>query len=458
MVALATAMLPSCATIPPIPVDDALRDALRGPEVTEEHFRVASAPVRDHLTPVPIDLQNGLSPDEAALVAVAVNPALQAIRDNRGIQHAQVTQAGILPNPTAVGGADFITDGSPMALMGTQTGYAYGLQWNLSPILSLPTGVEAETLGVEAVELDIAWQEWQVAQAARLAAGRLIFIQRRLTIAEDTEHEFTELLDTLTAAEAQGNATVLDVGAARAAQQQATLDRLQVLQQLRLAQLDLLTALGVTPLSPLVVDFAAPPPTWANRPTLDAVIDALPDQRLDLLALQRGYRSQDRRVTTQTIRAFPPVVVGITRGVDTGGVGTVGFNVSIDLPFFDRNQGNIELATATETQLYDEYLARVQSARFDVANAMANLTSLDEQIAILNAYIPSLEHLIELGAQEVGRGNVSLIDLYDLRVRRLTFRLALASLLQNQFEIGIALDIAAGVLLADRAPTTGATP
>jgi outer membrane protein TolC len=182
------------------------------------------------------------------------------------------------------------------------------------------------------------------------------------------------------------------------------------------------------------------------------VIAALPDRRLDLQALRRGYRSQDARVRTQTIRAFPPVVVAAQSGVDGSGLGTLGFNVAIDLPFFDRNQGNIELASTTQEQLYDEYLSRVQSARFEVANALVNLTSIGEQVALLEGYVPSLQTLVQLASQEVGRGNVSLIDMYDLRVRLLTVRLALAQLQQNQFELGVTLDIAAGVLLADVAP------
>jgi outer membrane protein TolC len=472
-VAIVVAGAAGCATRGPLPIDDALVEALRRPQVEEGRFAPATSErVRAQLPPVPINLADGLTPDEAALVAVAVNPELAAIRDNRGIQHSQVTQAGILPNPTFTGGADFTTDGQ-MPMTTYQTAYGLGLTWNLSPILSLPTAIEAETLGLEAVELDIAWQEWQVAQAARLAAGRLVFLRRRLTIAEQTEHAFTEQTQTLSAALDQHNATVLEVGTAQAAQQQATLDRLQVLQLFRTARLDLLTALGVPPTSTLEADFNTTPPSWTNRPTLEALIDTLPTQRLDLLALQRGYRSQDARVRTQTIRAFPPVVIGVGRSTDSSGVGIVGFTVSIDLPFFDRNQGNIELASATQAQLYDEYLARVQNARFDVANALVNLTSLGEQVALLQAYVPSLEHQIEMAAEEVGRGNVSLIDLYDLRVRLLNAQLSLVQLQQTEFELGVALDIAAGVMLNDRtsaatpedapatttvAPTAGATP
>ncbi len=453
LLALAATLAAGCVSSRPIPVDDALVEALRRPQVTDGHFRPATAPVRDALPTVTIDLSNGLTPDEAALVAVAVNPELAAIRDNRGIQHSQVTQAGILPNPTLSGGADVPTYGQTA---GSGIAYGFGLSWNLTPLLSVGTAIEAEQLGLEAVELDVAWQEWQVAQAARLAAGRLLFLRRRLDIAEQTESAFNEQVTILQTALGQGNATVLDLGAAQAAAQQATLDRLQVLQLFRLAQLDLLTAIGVPPTSELTVDFTAPPPSWDHRPTLEAVIAALPDRRLDLQALRRGYRSQDARVRTQTIRAFPPVVVAVASGVDGSGLGTLGFNVAIDLPFFDRNQGNIELASTTQEQLYDAYLARVQSARFEVANALVNLTSVGEQVALLEGYVPNLSNLLQLASQEVGRGNVSLIDMYDLRVRLLTVQLALAQLQQNQFELGVTLDIAAGVLLAD-APAASTT-
>lgn len=99
--------------------------------------------------------------------------------------------------------------------------------------------------------------------------------------------------------------------------------------------------------------------------------------------------------------------------------------------------------------LYDDYLARVQSARFEVAQALANLQSVRDQIAVLRASVPTLRHLVDLAIQQAGQGNVSLVDLYDLRVRLLTTELSLQQLLQSQFELGVGLDISAGRVLAE---------
>src|SRR5438105_1875344 len=70
-------------------------------------IRVAASKLRHPmLEPMPIDLSKGLSPEEAGLVAVIVNPQLRAQRDQRGIAAAQLIQAGLLPNPQLTGGVD----------------------------------------------------------------------------------------------------------------------------------------------------------------------------------------------------------------------------------------------------------------------------------------------------------------------------------------------------------------
>ena len=51
------------------------------------------------LKPIPFNILDGLSPDEAAVLAVLRNPELRAARDQHGIANAQLLQAGLLPDP-----------------------------------------------------------------------------------------------------------------------------------------------------------------------------------------------------------------------------------------------------------------------------------------------------------------------------------------------------------------------
>jgi hypothetical protein len=46
------------------------------------------------LKPVPFNIEDGLSPDEATILAVLRNSELRAARDHHGIANAQLLQAG----------------------------------------------------------------------------------------------------------------------------------------------------------------------------------------------------------------------------------------------------------------------------------------------------------------------------------------------------------------------------
>jgi hypothetical protein len=72
-----------------------------------------------------INLQDGLSPDEAAIIAVLANPSLRSARDKRGLAGAQLLQANILPNPSFTYSLDIPTAGSTL---GTVPGYGSMLE------------------------------------------------------------------------------------------------------------------------------------------------------------------------------------------------------------------------------------------------------------------------------------------------------------------------------------------
>ena len=75
-----------------------------------------------------LDFDDGLSPDEAAVVAVLLNPALRAARAERGLAAAQLLRAGLLPNPELSGNLEF-----PIATEGEVVGYGVGIFRVLQP-------------------------------------------------------------------------------------------------------------------------------------------------------------------------------------------------------------------------------------------------------------------------------------------------------------------------------------
>ena len=74
------------------------------------------------------------------------------------------------------------------------------------------------------------------------------------------------------------------------------------------------------------------------------------NQRPDLQALQASYRSQEEKFRGAVLAQFPALNVGLTRARDTSGLYTMGFGLTLSLPIFNRNRGNIAIENATRTQ------------------------------------------------------------------------------------------------------------
>src|SRR6266404_7420473 len=118
-----------------------------------------------------VDLRSGIGPDEAATIAVYANPALRAIRDRRGLAAAQLIQAGILPNPVVSYARDFVTGGNTA---GAVTAYNFTAAWELSSLIPFLPKQTAARKNFGSVDLDVAWQEWQIAVNARTAVYRVL--------------------------------------------------------------------------------------------------------------------------------------------------------------------------------------------------------------------------------------------------------------------------------------------
>ena len=178
-------LIPACTSYHPLPLSS---DA-DGETPNMMRIRIAAHEIHHPiLKPLDFDDRDGLSPDEAAVLAVLANPGLRAVRDQRAIAAGQVLQAGILPNPRLTYFLSIPTGVFPVE---TVTEFGGTIMWDLQTLINRGARVEAAEARAQAVDLDVAWQEWQVAQAAKLAAYRLVTLRNQAQLA-------TELSDFLT--------------------------------------------------------------------------------------------------------------------------------------------------------------------------------------------------------------------------------------------------------------------
>lgn len=398
------------------------------------------------LKPVDLDSRDGLTPDQAAILAVLVNPSLRAARDERGLASAQLLQAGILPNPQVNFGEEIPYGG---VLQNAVTASVVGVSWDLTELLSHAPKVNAARAGAASVDLDIAWREWQIAQAARSAVYDLVFLQMQLDLAVQIDRQLSENLAVIRAAVDQHDKTLLDLSEAESTSLDAHAAVVSQQRDLEDARLTLTKTLGLAPgaqikLNPkIAIDDNFP------APSADAVLSGLERRRLDLVALRLGYQSQEETLRAAVLEQFPKVNLGFNRQRDDTNVQSLGFDVTIDLPIFDRNQGVIAVETATRQKLFDEYLERVFEARYDVYTSIDDLSAISRQIAAEESAFPSLRRLVDTCRDAYNRGNMDVLSYYSAIDSLAQKQLDVLKLRQQLTDNRIALELAAGEYLPE---------
>lgn len=392
------------------------------------------------LRPVRLDASDGLSPDEAAVLAVVLNPALRAVRDQNAEAEAQLLKAGILPNPQLSGSLDFVTGG---ATAGTQTGSTFGLSWDLRTLITHGHDVASARADLQAVRLDVAWEEWQTALAARSAVYNLVALRAQVSQVREISERLTSNAALVKKVEETHEMNLLDSAAVVTSANDARATLLGLQQEAEQNRIALNRAIGYPPATQLRLQSDASLPSRVDPPSESSLLHGLEERRLDMLALKRGYESQDAKLRAAILGQFPNISIGFNRARDTGNVHTSGLGITIEIPLFDRNQGNIAIEGATRKRLFDEYTNRVFEARSDIAAALVDIHALNAQIAQAQSALPAFRHVVETSGKAVADGNAEILGHYTLQNALTQKSLDILKLKQQLAQARIALEIAA---------------
>jgi outer membrane protein TolC len=416
---------------------------------TETAVRIpASRLPRTTLAPLSIDLGKGIGPDEAATIALYSNPALRAIRDRRGLAVAQLIQAGVLPNLQVSYARDYVTGGNTA---GAVTAYNLSAGWEFSALVPFLPKQTAARKNLGSVDLDIGWQEWQMAENARTAVYRVIALDAQAARAREGNRGLQESTDTMRKALDAHEKTVLDLAAVESASQDSRATMLALEQDFERQQLGLNKILGLESEIKVRLRSGLTLPTHLDLPDEHDLLYNIESRRLDLLGLQQGYESQDATVRAAILAQFPKMSLAFVRAKDNTNVQSSGFSVAVEVPIFDRNQGVIATERATRQKLRDEYNQRVFEARSDIATALADIRSLNRQVAAAAEALPVLERLLNSAQTAMEQRNVDVLSYYTARNNLLQKRIQMIKLQEQLLEAHTALEIASGRFLPSNA-------
>ncbi len=434
--------LPACASYHPMKIGQhAIDAALKPPDIQKISIE-ARRMAHPLLKPVAINLQNGLSPDEAAVLSVLTNPALKSIRDQRDIAEAEIIQAGILPNPQLSANYDIPTGGNTA---GTVNAYGLSLGWDFMSLIGRKDRIAAAKSEKAAVDLTIAWEEWQVAESAKLHLLHVLWADRQLSLLQSKKNEFSQNLNVIRKAVDMGAKTVVELAAAESASKQMEITISGIAQEREQERLLLNQTLGLPPEAIIPIEQAPLLDKWPILHGKKDFISGIPKRRPDLLALNMGYESQEARLRAAVLSQFPKIGINLNQASDTGDVHTTGLGVNVEFPFFDRAQGAIAIETATRKKLYDEYMSRIFDARADIAAIGEKITSGRSRIEITKKSINALQDLVNIYKIALDQGNADILSYYQAQSDLIAKHLELLQQRQAVTDLGVAFETAAGV-------------
>ena len=181
----------------------------------------------------------------------------------------------------------------------------------------------------------------------------------------------------------------------------------------RRQDLDALIGLSPEVKLSLVEDISVPP---VDEATVKGLLPNLQSHRPDLLALQLGYAAEEERVRAAILAQFPALVLGGTVGSDTSQVRSGGPSISIDLPIFNHNQGNVAIALATRRKLHDEYTSRLNFAYSEIGALLDEQALLLRQKAAVQDYLARAKAIARQGEAAYQTGNLDERSYVDLAV------------------------------------------
>ena len=384
------------------------------------------------------DPEDGLDMTEVAMIAVANNPDLKLARDDAGIAKAQAYDAGLLPDPQIGFSPQFPQNGIPGENI---TAFDLGISYDLGAIMTRSLRMASADADRRKADLALLWQEWQVVGQSRLLFSRIcerrrvldILKQERALAAVRYAREKAALGDlTLTAVAMDGNALQgidRQIGETTRALEK---DRQSLNALLGLAPNARLHLVGRTDLADL--DAAE-----TRRRLHDLAMI-----RPDLLALQAGYEAQDMRLRQAILSQFPAIGVGLVRSRDNTGINYEGFSISLALPIFDGNRGNIAIEKATRRRMHDEFQNRLNAAYAEVEQILSDQKLLLEQRVRLNDDIANLSLLSRRAESAYKAGDMDLASFSSLKDAELARKSERIAVEESMLEERIALSTLLG--------------
>ena len=353
----------------------------------------------------PFDPSNGVTADEAVLIAEYLNPSIRAFRLEQGVAEGELVTARLIPNPELQFSPFYIQNFTKsLATLGVDT----SLTWAPPRPGVRNAQILQSQAHVEEVRALISEEEWKLAVEVRKAYYTALALSERARLADVSLKLQKRVLEFYEQKQKLGDASRLDLNLARLAYADAAREHLSIVNESGRASQVLNRLLGLPPLYKLAL--RSPPGELEYRAIaldLPGLETMMLEQRPELRAAKQEYERAEQALRIERYEKWPWFRLGPAYRRETNDRGGMadwfGPDLVVDLPIFNFNRGPILTAEAKREQLYQSFVSKVHDDRAELNEAYRNLKSQEQFVTLFQSEIrPAIEEnqaLTEFGLQ-----------------------------------------------------------
>ncbi|MGB3272958.1 MAG: TolC family protein [Xanthobacteraceae bacterium] len=349
----------------------------------------------------------------ALQLAAASNPRMGIAGRDIGIAAGHRLQSGAYPNPEVGLELDNAAgSGNYRGLRSAET------TLQISQLIELggkrDARVAASSAGLQAAHWQRAAVRLEILSDTAVAFYSVLAAQRRISIYDTHIAALERLTPLLQRRVEAGASSPAEVARARVAVDFVRADREKARTVLAVARLELATLMGRKAADfPYVVGNLTPHGRPPSFQTIQQALDSNPQ-----LAKFNALRAQrDAELLLERLKPVPDLRAGVAwRHYRDTNDNAVRFGVSIPLPVWDQNLGNIAAARETRAKVDAEQAVARATLLLTLGRAYQTLSGVSREIAVLHSSaVPNIRSAVEGMESGYAQGRYTLLELLDVQ-------------------------------------------
>lgn len=353
-------------------------------------------------------LENGLSEEEAVNISLWNNARFQTDLADISIANANVTNAAIISNP-------LLRYLAPTGGIAT-SGY---INFALDFIWQRPRRIAIARLNADRIADSLMQRGFSLIRDVQFNYADLLAASERLTIISESAKIRAEMADLANVRLKYGDISELEASTSRADSASAADDLVQANLNYLLAKSSLNYSMGFTSPDTVISIVASKPDTILRKIPLRDYLELAFEYRPEIRAAKVAVEAAGKSLGWERSRIINFTATLNYQYVNANGgprwlPNAVNPGFQMDIPIFNRNQGNIQRAEALMEKASLQYFAVQQNIALDVSQAYNRYEQNYQSYQVWNSNtLPALAETVTLVSATYRRGDISYIPVLE---------------------------------------------